>query len=58
MLEGVSPMLLAKKIFLGNASLTFSHMTKYPLVKAKLWYYYKGDEHIVGEADLDLSDIN
>jgi hypothetical protein len=48
MLEGVSPVVLAKKIFLGNASLTFSQTTSHPKAKAKLWYYYKGDEHAEG----------
>jgi len=48
MLEGVSPVILAKKVFLGNASITFSSGTNLPKLKAILWYFFKGDDHVIG----------
>ena len=58
MLEGLNPVVLANKVFLRNACLNFDHNPKKPQLKMHLWYHYRGEDHVLARAELDLTEIN
>jgi hypothetical protein len=58
MIEGLSPVILANKIFLSKASINFALASRQVTPEVVLWYYFKEDEHVLGKAHLDLTEIN
>ena len=58
MIEGLNPVMLANKMFLGSTSINFSHAPPPHRLQARLGSHVNSCDYVMGSAELDLENIN